>query len=370
MDKTVPNLKLAQDKSRVYSEVDGLSLQNLFYVYNEYFPNCYMFTRSYRESGDNFFDTDKILEYLIENMPESEHMETIKYVTEDMGNQETRMGFCVLLHESNIFARVERSISESYILFANGGEDKLKDFKEILYKFYTSPEEEKNNLYTIKQTSAGFGLNKLSVKEVEDFDIAKQYNDDFPHEEEKIKAFIEKEDKSGLVILHGEKGTGKTTYIRHLITSFPNRKFVFVPASLITLLGDPSFGTFLLSLANHVIILEDCENAIRDRKSTGTSSAVSLLLNMTDGLLSDDLGVKFICTFNEDVRNIDTALLRKGRLVSKYEFKALSVDKSNALLTELYEEADPVPTTSKPLTLADIYNYEDDEYINERKTII
>jgi hypothetical protein len=88
---------------------------------------------------------------------------------------------------------------------------------------------------------------------------------------------------------------------------------------------------------------------------------------MTDGLLSDDLGMKFICTFNEDMKNIDPALLRKGRLVSKYEFKALSVDKAIKLLQERGIDS---PQVDKPLTLAEIYHYEDEGYELSKKSII
>ena len=87
---------------------------------------------------------------------------------------------------------------------------------------------------------------------------------------------------------------------------------------------------------------------------------------MTDGILSDDLGIKFICTFNDDMKNIDPALLRKGRLVSKYEFKPLSVEKSNTLL----KERGINETTNKPLTLAEIFYYEDDSYESIKKSII
>ena len=131
-----------------------------------------------------------------------------------------------------------------------------------------------------------------------------------------------------------------------------------------------------MTLQNHIIILEDCEDAIKDRKSNGTPAAVSLLLNLTDGLLSDGLGLKFICTFNDDVKNIDTALLRKGRLVSKYEFKLLAADKANALLEELYldgyENGDYniYPNTTSPMSLANIYNFYEDSYEKERKKII
>ena len=146
---------------------------------------------------------------------------------------------------------------------------------------------------------------------------------------------------------------------------------MFVPANMIQLLAEPAFGNFLMSLKNSIIILEDCEDVIRTRKSSqSSSSAVSLLLNMGDGLLSDGLGIKFICTFNEKISNIDDALLRKGRLACKYEFKPLCVEKANALLDKVYHNRWPRPKTDKPLTLADIFNIDGETYYNEKKSII
>ena len=221
-----------------------------------------------------------------------------------------------------------------------------------------------------------FYLNKLPTKDFSTLDILKNYNNDFIAEDDIIKSFTKSDNESGLIILHGDKGTGKSTYIRHLISINPEKKFVYIPASMIEILSQPNFSTFLMTLQNHIIILEDCEEAIKDRKANGTPAAVSLLLNMTDGLLSDGLGLKFICTFNDDVRNIDTALLRKGRLVSKYEFKVLGIEKTNELLKELYEndwksgKYDKEPVSDKPLSLADIYNFYKSSYEKERKKII
>jgi len=384
--KNFCNLVLNQSKSSIYSEVDGLSLQNLFYTKNGYFPNCFMFSRSGRDGVDNYFDTPKILEHFIETKKD-DTFQYIKYITRDLATKEEHYGICVIDYAANIFARIENNVSESYILFANDNEDALASFVDEIMEFYVAPEVEKNNLYTIAQGNGMFSLIKqnISEKKLEGFDVKKLYNDDFIKEDAKIKKFISDQDRSGLVILHGEKGTGKTTYIRHLINAYPDRKFVFVPSGLITLLGEPSFGSFLLSLNNTVIILEDCENAIRDRKSSliGSGSAVSLLLNMSDGLLSDDLGIKFLCTFNEDTKNIDSALMRKGRLVSKYEFKPLAADKANIILEELYKKVSEDWTddekmmcpaskyhTDKALTLADIFNFADDSYEVVKKSII
>lgn len=380
MEKNFKNLTLDKAKSSIYAEVDGLSLQNLFYSNNGYFPCCYMFSRSSR-SYENYFDVEKIFNKLVEN-EKPEDTEFIKYITRDVESKEENMGFCIVMKKKNIYARMEKNVSECYVLFDNNNNGSLKEFIELIEEYYVAPEGDDANIYKISQSMSGFSLKKSKIKEVRDFDISRQYNDDFVHEDKKICKFVEDEDKSGIVILHGEKGTGKTTYIRNLISTHPDKKFVFISPDLVSLLGTPSFTDFINTLNNHIIILEDCENVIRDRKSTGASSAVSTLLNMSDGLLADDLGIKFICTFNADIKDIDPALLRKGRLICKYEFKPLTVDKTNALLEYVYinkvkeEESEltegevEYPKVNKGLTLADIYNFEEDSYETIRKSII
>ena len=387
MEKDFKNLTLDIKKSTVYAEVDGLSLQNLFYSNNGYFPCCYMFSRSSR-SYDYYFEVEKIFNTLMER-ENPEDTEFIKYITRDMETKEENMGFCIVMKKKNIYARMEKNVSECYILYDNNNDGSLKEFIELLEEYYVAPEQEDANIYKIAQTMSGFCLKKSKIKEVPDFELERQYNDDIIRENDKICKFIEDADKSGLVILHGEKGTGKTTYIRNLISTHPDKKFVFVSSDLVTVLGTPAFTDFINTLNNHIIILEDCENAIRDRKITGANSAVSTLLNMTDGLLADDLGIKFICTFNADIQDIDPALLRKGRLICKYEFKPLTVEKTNALLEYVYtnkakanepeaKEGEVVekvceveyPTVRKGLTLADIYNFEEDSYETVRKSII
>ena len=392
------HMVLPRTEAEVYSQVDGLSLQNLFYVKNNAFPNCYMFTRSSRGS-DNYFDTPKMIEYIKENTPADENMQYIVYSTYDLDSKEEKVGFSVIFNKSNIFARMENNVTESYVLYGNEDKEALGKFIDLIRQFYVAPEEEKNNLFLVAQDMSGFKLNKWHIKEVKDFDFKLQYNDDFLEANTTIKDFLEEDGKSGLLILWGEKGTGKTTYIRHLISSYPGKKFVFIPSNLITMLGDPSFGNFLLSLQNSIIILEDCEAVIRSRKSNSSASAVSLLLNMGDGLMSDDLGIKFICTFNEEVTNIDEALMRKGRLACMYEFKKLKSNKVKELMpvvinkkiadyqekidaagddtdkvARLNEKIDKLNEVLsydnfKDMTLADIYNVEDASFIKETKKI-
>ncbi|CAF5125687.1 unnamed protein product, partial [Rotaria sp. Silwood1] len=71
---------------------------------------------------------------------------------------------------------------------------------------------------------------------------------------------------------------------------------------------------------NSILIVEDAENIIRDRTQDtfAPNQAVANLLNLSDGLLGDAMHQQIICTFNCDVRSIDAALLRDGRLVIEH----------------------------------------------------
>lgn len=364
-----------EDKTAVetFCTSDGLSLQSLFFaVFNE-FPSLYTY-KSDEAHSSYYFDTKEILKDL-KNLYGEDDVQLVVYTLFNLQTAEEETGLNIYLKKEGLFARIEKSPNETYILYRNGNEAEVEKLTEEFKKFYKKPTLPPNNVYTVAYEN-GFYLNKLPTKDFSELDILKHYNDDFALENEIIKKFVETEDESGLLILHGDKGTGKSTYIRHLISSNPEKKFVYIPANLVGILSQPNFSTFLMTLQNHIIILEDCEEAIKDRKTNGTPAAVSLLLNLTDGLLSDGLGLKFICTFNDDVKNIDAALLRKGRLISKYEFKALCVEKANELLKTLYEEDykngkyKNEPVTEKPLSLADIYHFYEASYEKERRKII
>ena len=82
------------------------------------------------------------------------------------------------------------------------------------------------------------------------------------------------------------------------------------------------------------------------------------MLNISDGLLADCLNIQIICSFNTDLSKIDGALLRKGRLIAKYEFKELSKVKAQSLSDKLgYQTA-----MTQSMTLAAIYNQVDKDF--------
>ena len=157
-----------------------------------------------------------------------------------------------------------------------------------------------------------------------------------------------------------------TTYIRYLAGKL-KRNIIFISPDMVSHITSPEFIPFLMNNNDAILILEDAEPAIKKRQGEGRSGAVSNILNMTDGLLSDCLNISIVATFNTDMKDIDDALLRKGRLLKSYKFDKLSVEKSQALIDK---QGIDMKVTS-PMSLAEIYFSEDENSGNEfqRKSV-
>ena len=195
----------------------------------------------------------------------------------------------------------------------------------------------------------GFDTSRMEIAKPK-LSITDNYNDDFLIIHETIINRLNKNKDKGLVLLHGKPGTGKTSYIRYL-TSQVKKEVIFLPPNMAMSITDPGLMNVLINNPNSVFVIEDAENILIDRNRNGSSS-VSALLNLADGLLSDCLNIQIICSFNTDLSRVDSALMRKGRLIAKYEFKELEVPKAQALSNKLGFSK----LITEPMTLTAVYN--------------
>ena len=191
--------------------------------------------------------------------------------------------------------------------------------------------------------------------------IDENYNDDFKEVHQIILRRLSKKDDKGLVLLHGKSGTGKTSYIRYLISKL-RKNVIFLPPNMASAITNPDLISILICNSNSIFVIEDAENIVVDREKDGRSP-VSALLNISDGLLSDCLNVQIICSFNTDISKVDSALMRKGRLIAKYEFKELDVYKANALSQKLGFNT----RFDTPIALTGIYNQGEKEFQNLKR---
>ena len=178
------------------------------------------------------------------------------------------------------------------------------------------------------------------------------YGSSFKKVHETIVKKLNENNGKGIILLHGDPGTGKTSYIKHLTSLIKEKDILFIPPSMAEMLSEPSIIPFLMDHKNSILIIEDAERVISDREGNGSPAGVSNILNLTDGILGDCLSIQIVATFNMKKEKIDQALLRKGRLIAEHKFEKLSIDESNKLLKHLKKDH----KVSESMSLADIYN--------------
>jgi ATPase family associated with various cellular activities (AAA) len=268
--------------------------------------------------------------------------------------QHKRQQFSTTIFKLENKVMIEVGDEYAEVLFAKNNYKFANELME-LFSSYKAPEKEAAfEINIITQSSSGLDLKQLEIKPTK-LDIALYYNDDFKTVDEVIQQRLEKDNDKGIILLHGLPGTGKTTYLRYLIGNMKKR-VLFVSPGVAGNLMNPEFIDLLIDNPNAVLVIEDAENIIMDRKFSSNSS-VSNLLNISDGLLSDCLNVQIICTFNSALNMLDSALLRKGRLIAKYEFEKLNTAKAQRLSDHLGFKN----KINKPMTIAEITNPDDME---------
>lgn len=246
------------------------------------------------------------------------------------------------------------SFNVSVIIFSRS-EELLPIAIEIASKRIVKKDPNKNlgKINILIEQNGSLDITYIENDELSDIEFD-NYREDFREKVEELVKICNEQDK-GIGLLHGLPGTGKSTFLKGLAKKIPNKKLIFIPPSFSHVLSNPDFITFMLEHKNSILIIEDAETVLKTRKGS-ENHAVSNILNLTDGLLSNLLELQILCTLNCNVNYIDEAVRRPGRLIFEYDFKKLEIDQCNRLLTKLYEGKNY--KTSKELTIAEIYNFE------------
>jgi len=325
----------------------------LFYYYTTLFktpPNIL-------KLGD--IDTVKLFDYLTElyNLTANNFLKTSHY---DLKSKHYKLSeyFCPIEKEELILWA--DSYNELFIFYNPlRSDESLHKIADVIVKDFTARNKTKSeiNLLT-KNPELSFTKVELDNPQI---NLSQNYNNDLNEIDDLIIKQLQAENNKGIIMLHGKPGTGKSFYLKHLISCILNKPIIYITPDIAGNLGDPNFIQLLLDKRNSILIIEDAELLLTAREINQNNSAISTILNLSDGILADCLNIQIICTFNTDLENIDEALLRKGRLIAKYEFKELSLEKTNHLLQLQNSESKP---SDKPLTLAEIFNYKLKDFSN------
>ena len=255
----------------------------------------------------------------------------------------------------DLIVNFEVNSSKVRFLFKKTAIAKIELIIALINKFKKRRKKGLPEISLLVNTSSGIETKSLFITKPK-LSIDDNYNDDFKEIHQTIIRRLSKPNDKGLVLLHGKAGTGKTSYIRYL-ASMLKKQVIFLPPNMAGAITNPDLISILIDNPNSIFVIEDAENIVVDREKNG-GSPVSALLNISDGLLSDCLNIQIICSFNTDISKIDSALMRKGRLIAKYEFKELEVEKAQLLSEKLGFTGN----IDSPMTLTAIYNQDEKDF--------
>ena len=351
------------DFTKIYTSSGGFNCEFLFAVFYSTVPSKYQYEITKSElrldEAEITFEKVKDLFTQIDAVRKNSYISVEEGEKKEIEN--VRGGTVVIAADHKVVYIEYKSI---IIYYDHNYDDteSVEKLAETIYNRFPVEEQETtlSKINLIKYYNGDYYTDSANIRKV-DINIDECYNDDFIPVYNTVVDFL-KQPESGIVIFHGAAGTGKSSILRHLCNTYEGR-YVIVPNSVAYRLGDPDLIDFITNNKDSIFILEDCEQLLIDRSDNAFNSAISTILNMADGLLSDVVNIKLICTFNAAVENIDKALLRKGRCVAKYEFGKLTCDKVK-FLNEKYELHLP---EIKEMTLAEVFHAEKPDYTEVSK---
>jgi hypothetical protein len=154
---------------------------------------------------------------------------------------------------------------------------------------------------------------------------------------------------SAVLLLHGEAGTGKTTFLNGMLSHSNKIARITYDSNLIE--SDDLFADFVDS-DDMFFIIEDADAFLTKRDSGNT--LMHKFLNVGDGL-GKVKSKKIIFTTNlSTTSKIDSALIRKGRCFDVLEFKKLKAEEARLLANKVDINIDI--EEDKEYTIAEIFN--------------
>ena len=188
--------------------------------------------------------------------------------------------------------------------------------------------EDRHNLNVVSLSNNSIELEEIKYDDIDIDNIEEYYSKQtFKDLSKWLKK--SKKQQSGLSILYGKRGTGKSSAIKYLATKLDSN-LIFVPNNLVDLtINSSDFSKFLRKHENPILILDDCE-MIFNEFFTKSNIIVNNLIQLVDGLLSNKLSI--ITIFNvEDKSEIDHNLIECNNLIDIIEFTDLSNSEANQL---------------------------------------
>lgn len=179
----------------------------------------------------------------------------------------------------------------------------------------------------------------------------------------------------GLLLWHGQPGTGKSYALRALAREWRDWCDTHVISDADAFLGGHTSYLLEALMRTHrsdrdnrrwrLIVLEDAGELLAADARAVAGQALSRLLNVTDGLLGSGLRALVLVTTNEPLQRLHPAVVRPGRTWAEVEFPPLPAADANAWL----EAHDSDARVERDVLLAELFALTRGGELPERPTM-
>lgn len=178
-----------------------------------------------------------------------------------------------------------------------------------------------------------------------------------------IKELRAKSPSGRIVVLEGAPGTGKTHMVKALTLEVPDAMFVIISPNMVSSLGGPELLPLLLryrqSKGPIILVIEDADKCLITRAGgEADTGIIQSILNLGDGIIGSLLDIRIIATTNAKKFEMDSAILRPGRLSKRLEVGLLNSVSSKKIFSSLLPGVDfPAELNSGDnVSLATVYS--------------
>lgn len=230
---------------------------------------------------------------------------------------------CVLKWGDAVYL-IKRGLRPYVVIFAKGDMQTITQKIDRYHSFFVFPDPQTvtvRHFFRVKDNAYNRSV-PVYMREIESVAPELYPDIDLP---QLATEFLESPEK--ILLLTGVPGVGKTCLIRYLLQHFVGRNVVYVKDP--TVLQLESFWIDLQFDSFPMLIFDDFDIDLAPRVKNADKDVISRLLSYASGIFEND--TKIVISTNQEVKAVDTALIRPGRCFDLLRLKPLSWSEAKRL---------------------------------------